>query len=112
MVIALGAMEMGQDETMAAKKVEIVASSHASPREMEAYERILGDALIGDATHFAREDYVEEAWRIVDPVLKEETPVYEYPKGSWGPSEVDHKVTPAEGWHNPAPAAQLTAEIK
>jgi Glucose-6-phosphate dehydrogenase, C-terminal domain len=55
----------------------------------------------GDATLFAREDYVEEAWRIVDPVLKANTPVYEYEPGTWGPSEVDHRVSPARGWQNP-----------
>ena len=48
---------------------------------MDAYERVLGDAMAGDATLFAREDYVEEAWRIVDPVLKAGTPVYEYEQG-------------------------------
>ena len=53
--------------------------------EMDAYERVLGDAMHGDATLFAREDYVEEAWRIVDPVLKAGTPVYEYEPGTWGP---------------------------
>ena len=56
---------------------------------MDAYERVLGDAMEGDATLFAREDYVEEAWRIVDPVLKASTPVYEYEPGTWGPKEVD-----------------------
>jgi glucose-6-phosphate 1-dehydrogenase len=68
---------------------------------MEAYERVLGDAMAGDATLFAREDYVEEAWRIVDPVLEAATPVYEYEKGSWGPIEVDQRVLPRGGWHNP-----------
>ena len=52
---------------------------------MDAYERVLGDAMNGDRTLFAREDYVEEAWRIVDPVLKAGTPVYEYEPGTWGP---------------------------
>ena len=52
---------------------------------MDAYERVLGDAMEGDATLFAREDYVEEAWRIVDPVLKAGTPVYEYEPSTWGP---------------------------
>ena len=56
--------------------------------------------MAGDATLFAREDYVEEAWRIVDPVLKANTPVYEYEPGSWGPSEVDAKVLPNGGWDN------------
>jgi glucose-6-phosphate 1-dehydrogenase len=67
---------------------------------MDAYERVLGDAMAGDASLFAREDYVEEAWRIVDPVLKVNTPVYEYEPGSWGPSEVDKRVSPPRGWHN------------
>ena len=68
---------------------------------MDAYERVLGDAMAGDATLFAREDYVEEAWRIVDPVLKANTPVYDYEPGSWGPCEVDQRVSPTGGWHNP-----------
>ena len=55
----------------------------------------------GDATLFAREDYVEEAWRIVDPVLKAGTPVYEYEPGTWGPKEVDARVVAAGGWQNP-----------
>ena len=57
--------------------------------------------MAGDASLFAREDYVEEAWRIVDPVLKAGTPVYPYDANSWGPREVDQKVLPACGWHNP-----------
>ena len=68
---------------------------------MEAYERVLHDAMRGDATLFAREDYVEEAWRIVDPVLKANTPVYEYEPGTWGPAEVEKRIVPADGWHNP-----------
>ena len=54
---------------------------------MDAYERVLSDAMAGDATLFAREDYVEEAWRIVDPVLKAGTPVHEYEPKTWGPAE-------------------------
>jgi glucose-6-phosphate 1-dehydrogenase len=68
---------------------------------MDAYERVLGDAMAGDASLFAREDYVEEAWRIVDPVLKAGTPVYDYEPSSWGPREVDERVSPIGGWHNP-----------
>ena len=81
--------------------VELLASHHPGADEMDAYERVLGDAMAGDATLFAREDYIEEAWRIVDPVLKANTPVYDYEPGSWGPREVDQKVSPAGGWHNP-----------
>ena len=80
---------------MKGEKVEMVASRHPRPEEMDAYERVLGDAMAGDATLFAREDYVEEAWRIVDPVLKAGGPVYEYDKGTWGPSEVDERVSPS-----------------
>lgn len=79
---------------------ELLAARHPSAREMDAYERVLGDAMAGDATLFAREDYVEEAWRIVDPVLKAGTPVYEYEPNSWGPAEVE-RITPPTGWRNP-----------
>lgn len=79
---------------------ELLASRHPYAKEMDAYERVLGDAMCGDATLFAREDYVEEAWRIVDPVLKATTPLYEYDPNSWGPAEVE-RVTPLCGWRNP-----------
>lgn len=80
---------------------EMVASTQPSPEEMDAYARLLGDAMEGDATLFAREDYVEEAWRIVDPVLKGGTPLFQYEPGTWGPSEADNKVSPPGGWQNP-----------
>ena len=79
----------------------MVASRQPSAEEMDAYQRLLGDAMEGDATLFAREDYVEEAWRIVDPVLKAGTPVFEYEPNTWGPSEVNEKVCPPEGWRDP-----------
>jgi glucose-6-phosphate 1-dehydrogenase len=69
---------------------------------MDAYERILRDAMDGDATLFAREDYVEEAWRIVDPVLKAGIPVFEYEPNSWGPSHAYQQVSPPGGWQNPS----------
>jgi glucose-6-phosphate 1-dehydrogenase len=99
--IALGMNVMAPGEEMVGQPVEILGSRHPHADEMDAYERVLGDALEGDATLFAREDYVEEAWRIVDPVLKANTPVYEYEPGTWGPSEVDQKVSPPGGWNNP-----------
>jgi len=68
---------------------------------VDAYERVLTDAMAGDTTLFAREDYVEEAWRIVDPVLKKGSPVYEYEPNSWGPEEVERRVRPPDGWLNP-----------
>lgn len=98
---AFGLTVMDQEEKMIGEQVELLASHHPDAEEMDAYERVLGDAMAGDATLFAREDYVEEAWRIVDPVLKASTPVYEYEPGTWGPAEVDKKVVPSGGWQNP-----------
>jgi glucose-6-phosphate 1-dehydrogenase len=102
MTIAVGATVMGPSDDMLPETVEIIASSHPCPDEMDPYERVLGDAMAGDATIFARQDYVEEAWRIVDPVLKATTPVYEYDNATWGPRQVDRSVVPPGGWHNPA----------
>jgi glucose-6-phosphate 1-dehydrogenase len=76
-------MVQSADAVMSGEPVELVAFDHGSANEMDAYERVLGDAMAADATLFAREDYVEEAWRIVDPVLKVGTPVYEYDPGTW-----------------------------
>jgi glucose-6-phosphate 1-dehydrogenase len=86
--------------------VELVASRHPRPEEMEAYERVLSDAMAGDATLFARQDYVEEAWRIVDPMLKAATPVYVYEPHTWGPKEVDQSLLPPGGWDKPKPEDQ------
>ena len=79
----------------------MVANHHPEANEMDAYERVLGDAIAGDTTLFAREDYVEEAWRIVDPVLRADTPVYEYEPGTWGPPEASQSMVPPGGWHAP-----------
>jgi glucose-6-phosphate 1-dehydrogenase len=61
----------------------------ADDDEMSAYERLLSEALEGDPTLFAREDGVEAAWRIVDPVVGEHTPALPYEPGSWGPEQAD-----------------------
>jgi glucose-6-phosphate 1-dehydrogenase len=100
--IALGVMVMAAGEQMAGEEVELLAVHHPTKDEMDAYERLLGDAMKGDATLFAREDYVEEAWRIVDPVLKAGTPVHEYEPNTWGLAEAGSAVAPPGGWHNPA----------
>jgi glucose-6-phosphate 1-dehydrogenase len=104
MTIALGTTVMSEGEEMKGETVEIMASRHPRPEDVDAYERLLGDAMAGDSTLFAREDYVEEAWRIVDQVLKANTPVYEYDQGTWGPSEVEKSVLPPGGWQNPIAA--------
>ena len=97
---AIGMNSIAVDDETLNQPVEIVWGHCPSAEEMDAYERVLGDAMAGDATLFAREDYVEEAWRIVDPVLRAGTPVFEYEPHTWGPTEVE-KVTPLGGWHNP-----------
>jgi len=101
---AIGLTTMDQEEKMIGQSLELVATHHPGAAEMDAYERILGDAMVGDATLFAREDYVEEAWRIVDPVVKAKTPVPEYDSNTWGPSEAAD-VSPPGGWQNPTSAA-------
>jgi glucose-6-phosphate 1-dehydrogenase len=99
--LAFGMNAIAPGEDTVSQSDEMIVSRHPRAEEMDAYERVLGDAMAGDPTLFAREDYVEEAWRIVDPVLKAGTPVDEYEPNSWGPSEVDHKVAPVGGWQNP-----------
>ena len=98
--IALGVNALSPEDESVGLTTEMIASRRPAAGEMDAYERVLGDAMHGDATLFAREDYVEEAWRIVDPVLRAGTPVHEYLQGTWGPPEVQ-AVTPEGGWHNP-----------
>ena len=100
--IALGMTVMAPGENMVGQATEMLASRHPQADEMDAYERVLGDAMAGDATLFARQDYVDEAWRIVDPVLQKTTPVYNYEPGTWGPAEVRQTVEPEGGWVNPA----------
>jgi glucose-6-phosphate 1-dehydrogenase len=101
MAIALGMMVLSPDKDMAGQPIELMASHHPEANEMDAYERVLGEAIVGDTTLFAREDYVEEAWRIVDPVLRADTPVYEYLPGTWGPGEASQTIVPPGGWHTP-----------
>jgi glucose-6-phosphate 1-dehydrogenase len=99
-VVALGARAKVPGEPMIGEDVELIARHH-SRDEMAPYERLLGDAMRGDATLFAREDSVEAAWRVVDPVLGNVTPVHRYEPNSWGPHEADVLVADEGGWHNP-----------
>jgi len=98
--IAIGMMSLSPGEGLNLQTGEMVASHSPQADEMDAYERVLGAAMGGDSTLFAREDYVEEAWRIVEPVLKKNTPVYPYAAKTWGPDEVE-RVSPPGGWSNP-----------
>lgn len=108
--VAMGMTVMAAGEKLIGEPAEMVGSRQRNAEEMDAYERVLGDAMAGDATLFAREDYVEEAWRIVDPVLTGSTPVHAYEPGTWGPAEVE-RVTPPGGWFNPKVVHEQAAAI-
>jgi glucose-6-phosphate 1-dehydrogenase len=110
--IAMGITVMAPGEQMMGESTEMLAHHHPQPTEIGAYELLLGDAMAGDSTLFARQDYVEEAWRIVDPYLKLVTPAFEYAPGTWGPQEAANQVVPPGGWENPvidSPAAAAKA---
>jgi len=100
--IAIGARIKTPGETRELQPVELLAVHQPTSDEMEPYERLLGDAMEGDGTLFAREDEVEAAWAIVDAILKADTPVHEYEHGSWGPAEADRLTTDVGGWYDPA----------
>ena len=73
------------------------------PGEETAYTRLLGDAMVGDGALFSREDAVEAAWAVVDPVLKTHAPVRPYERQGWGPREADALIASDGGWHNFGP---------
>jgi glucose-6-phosphate 1-dehydrogenase len=98
--IALGAMVKRPGEGLAGDEVELVVSHEEKPEEADAYEVLLGDAMSGEPFHFAREDYVEEAWRIVEPALDPGLPVLEYEPGTWGPAAAKALAAPGT-WHDP-----------
>ncbi len=101
--IAVGVRSKAPGEIMAGQDVELLAAQGTGD-EMGAYERLLGDAMKGDATLFAREDAIEAEWRIVDPVLVGATTPHEYRVGTWGPAEADRLMNRPGGWHKPLPA--------
>jgi len=100
--IALGVRSKTPGEAMVGHEVELLASEGVSD-EMDAYARLLGDAMKGDPILFARQDAVEAEWRIVMPILTSTTPLHEYQAGSWGPAEADRLVAHSGGWHKPQP---------
>jgi len=101
--IALGAMVKRPGEELAGDEVELLVSHEENPEEANAYEQLLGDAMQGEPFHFAREDYVEEAWRIVQPALDPGLPVLEYEPGTWGPAAAAALASPST-WHEPGGA--------
>jgi glucose-6-phosphate 1-dehydrogenase len=100
--IAIGVRSKSPGEAMTGQDVELHATQGIGG-EMGAYERLLGDAMRGDATLFAREDTVEAEWRIVAPILASTTPPQVYRAGSWGPAEADRLIDRPGGWHKPLP---------
>lgn len=99
--IAIGASAKRPGEAMVGEPTELSLMRQKSSDEMDAYERLLGDAMVGDATLFARQDAVEAAWEIVDPLITSaETPT-PYPQGSWGPPEADRLTADVGGWNTP-----------
>ena len=104
-VAAFGMNAIAPNSESDSQLVELTFHRQLGGGDMDAYERVLTDAMAGDATLFARQDYVEEAWRIVDPALKADTPVFEYEPQTWGPREVE-RVTPPGGWHDPVVTRQ------
>ncbi len=100
-VIALGASAKRAGEGMAGQPTELSVVRQRTSDEMDAYERLLGDAMQGDATLFAREDAVEAAWAIVDPLLHVEREPLPYAVGSWGPAEADRLTARLGGWYAP-----------
>jgi glucose-6-phosphate 1-dehydrogenase len=103
-VIAIGARKKKPGEKMEGEAVELVLTEGPTDQgkvPMDAYERLLGDAMAGDSTLFAREDVVEAAWAVVEPLIHGPSPLYEYDPGTWGPKEADKLVEEVGGWNTP-----------
>jgi glucose-6-phosphate 1-dehydrogenase len=101
-VLALSTRAKVPGEQMIGEEVELHAQ-HQSPEDREPYERLLGDAIDGDQTLFTRQDAVEAAWRVVDPVLDNVTPLHIYEPNTWGPPDADKALIDGHGpWYNPA----------
>src|SRR5277367_226467 len=96
-VIAIGASIKSAGDQLHGCPIELIADQECGADEMLPYEELLGDAMAGNQTWFAREDYVEEAWRIIDPILDSQN-VIEYKAGTWGPAEADKLLEPYGGW--------------
>jgi glucose-6-phosphate 1-dehydrogenase len=98
--LAVGMRVKRHGGAMVGRDVELVASEEQA-HDMLAYERLLGDAMLGDANLFARLDAIEAQWRIVEPALEIQSAPYSYERGTWGPAQADGLVAAAGGWHRP-----------
>ncbi len=99
-VVALGTRRKLPGEGMTGTDNELIAQYHPK-NEMEPYERLLMEAMKGEATYFARQDGVEEAWRIIDPILGDIVPAHEYEPATWGPAQSDELIAPHGTWDDP-----------
>jgi glucose-6-phosphate 1-dehydrogenase len=98
-VIGIGARVKRPGEEIATEPTELKVVHKPEGDELDAYERLLGDAMEGDRTLFARQDGVEAAWAIVEPILCQNTPLYEYDCSAWGPREAEALTADVGGWH-------------
>jgi glucose-6-phosphate 1-dehydrogenase len=103
--IAIGAHVKKPGDALMSEPAEFQVSHSPHGDEMDPYERLLGDAMKGDATLFARQDSVEAAWTVVEPILHDAVPVHQYEPGSWGPPDADALTADIGGWHNPSDGA-------
>ena len=108
MSISLGARAKRPGEALLGEAVELFAR-HQNGEERPPYQRLIGDARKGDQSLFAREDAVEAAWKVIDPVLHAEPPIHEYVKGSWGPAAASAVLANGDHWHDPAPSGPAPA---
>ena len=99
--LSLGARVKRPGEELVSMPMQLSAVEEQTADEVDAYERLLGDAMHGDGMLFVREDAVEAAWAIVDPILANEAALHQYEPGSWGPREADRLALDVGGWHNP-----------
>ena len=99
--ISIGARVKKPGSEMVSMPTELAAVKNAGGDEVDAYERLLTDAMRGDPALFVREDAVEAAWAVVDQILGDATPVHPYEPGTWGPPEASRLTASLEGWHDP-----------
>jgi glucose-6-phosphate 1-dehydrogenase len=109
--LSLSARVKRPGEELISMPAQLSAVEKHAADEVDAYERLLGDAMHGDAMLFVREDAVEAAWAIVDPILASATNLHPYEPGSWGPREADRLATDVDGWHNPEEHKESTVHV-
>ena len=99
--LSLGAQIKRPGADLVPMPAKLTAVEKQTADEVDAYERLLGDAMHGDGMLFVREDAVEAAWAIVEPILGNASALHSYEPGSWGPHEADRLITDVGGWHGP-----------